>query len=133
MQIALTISEEEGLELTYKEEKNYLTFSLTKVDAKNIKINIDALMDNIKINLSGTEEMISDYESNLKFNVKVNADGQNLELNLTMNLLFKENLITEINTTNAKSIENLTEEEQNNIMMKLYSILGNSNLLEGMI
>lgn len=132
-QIALTISEDEGLELTYKEEKNYLTFSLTKVDAKNIKLSLDGMIDGTKINLSGTEEMVSDYESNLKFNVKVNSDGQNIELNLTMNLLFKENLITEINTTNAKSIENLTEEEQNNIMLKLYSILGKTNLLEGMI
>ena len=103
--------------------------TLKEVSDKETEFNItfNAKAEKMTWTIAGTTEEISNKENKITLNSKIEADGESLNVNLDLNILFDNNLVKTVDQSKVKKLEDLTEEEQFTIYGKLTSILETFN------
>ncbi len=131
--LGITLNYKTGMEFNYKDGEDSLNLSFNKTNDNNYKISGDLTSTDLKINLTGNIEETSETEATGEIALKITSGQETFNAKLTFNSLIKDNLIDKIDVSKAKKIDDLTEEEQNNIMLKLYGMLAQMGLLGGNI
>lgn len=123
----------------YENDIKLMKLKINKDNSKNSKIEYEINVEGVNINgvfeISDINVTDTSYKSNLKITVNVDFLGEEINLSLDGTIALEKKDIEAIDSSNSKSIDQLTEEDYLNIYSKLQTVLeklGISDLLTSM-
>ncbi len=123
-------STDKNFDLSAKDDNYSFDINLKGVNDKETEFNITfkSKEDEMTWTITGNTSEVSNTETKITLNSKIEANGETVNINLDLNMLFGDNLVKTVDHSKVKSIEDLTEEEQYSIFGKLAGIFENFNL-----
>ena len=129
---SIEMSNENGYEITYLKDNDTFTFSSDHIDEETTEYNINLFSPNnfLETKLKASKQIKDQKDMIIKGEGAISLASKTIDFNFEINAMYKEGIIERIDPKNAKDIEKLTPEEQEELINNINSLVKKIGILD---